>query len=58
MSEPGPVQAGQVEDKGTLVILSSERVDGAVAKDVALGIRIQRVLDGSGLLSRVGERRC
>ncbi|WP_257457885.1 immunity 52 family protein [Archangium lipolyticum] len=55
---PEPVQVGQVEDKGTLVILSPERVDGAVEKHVALGSRIQQFLDGSGLLRRVGERRC
>jgi hypothetical protein len=55
---PEPVQVAQVEDKGALVVLSPERVDGASEKDVVLGGRIQQILQGSGLLGRVGERLC
>jgi hypothetical protein len=52
-----PVHVEPVEDKGTLVILTPERLDGTNAEYVALGRRVQQVLEDQGLLSRVGERR-
>jgi hypothetical protein len=54
---PEPVQVEPVKDKGTLVILSPERVDEANAKHTALGRGVQQVLEERGLLRRVGERR-
>jgi Immunity protein 52 len=54
---PEPVQVEPVKDKGTLVILTPERVDEANANHMALGRRVQQVLEDRGLLRRVGERR-
>jgi hypothetical protein len=54
---PEPVQVEPVEDKGSLVILTPERLDEANARHMLLGRRVQRILEGRGLLSRVGERR-
>jgi hypothetical protein len=42
-----------MEDKGTLVILTPERLDEANAEHVARGRRIQQVLQERGLLRRV-----
>jgi hypothetical protein len=53
---PEPVQVEPVEDKGTLVVLTPERVEEANARHMALGRRIQQVLEGRGLLRRVGEQ--
>jgi immunity protein 52 of polymorphic toxin system len=54
---PEPVRVEPVEDKGTLVILSPERVSAANPEHVALGHRVQGVLEAHGLLRRVIPRR-
>jgi hypothetical protein len=53
---PEPVRIEPVEDKGTLLILTPERLSAAHPEHVALGQRVQRVLDEHGLLRRVVER--
>jgi len=52
---PEPAQVEPVEDKGTLVVLTHERLDAANAKHLALGRRVQEVLAAAGLLRRVGD---
>ncbi len=53
---PEPVQVEPVEDKGTLVVLTPERLDEANAGHLALGRRVQQMLAEAGLLRRVGEQ--
>lgn len=54
---PEPVRVEPVEDKGSLVILAPERVSAANPEHVALGHRVQGVLESHGLLRRVIPRR-
>jgi len=52
---PEPVRVEPVEDKGTLLILTPERLSAAHPEHVALGQHVQRVLEERGLLRRVVE---
>jgi hypothetical protein len=54
---PEPVRTEPVEDKGTLVILTPERLTATHPEHVALGQRVQRMLEERGLLRKVVERR-
>lgn len=54
---PEPVRVEPVEDKGTLVVLGSERLGAANPEHLELGRRVQQVLEERGLLRRVVERR-
>jgi hypothetical protein len=47
---PAPVHIEPVEDKGTLVILTSERFTVSNPEHVALAARVQELLDRAGLL--------
>ncbi len=51
-----PVRVEPVEDKGSLIILTPERLTITNAEHVALGHRVQRALEERGLLRRVGEQ--
>ncbi|ATB38236.1 hypothetical protein CYFUS_003669 [Cystobacter fuscus] len=53
---PEPVCVEPVEQKGTLVLLSPERISGRNPEHLALGRRVQQLLDEQGLLRRVVER--
>jgi hypothetical protein len=54
---PEPVRVEPIEDKGTLVILGPERLSATNPEHVALGHRVQQVLEERGLLKRIIERR-
>jgi hypothetical protein len=54
---PEPVRVEPVEDKGTLIILTPERLTATHPEHLALGHRVQRLLEERGLLRRVVERR-
>ncbi|WP_373691709.1 Imm52 family immunity protein [Hyalangium versicolor] len=47
---PAPVRIEQVEDKGTLVILTAERFTVSNPEHVALAARVHELLDRAGLL--------
>jgi Immunity protein 52 len=53
---PAPVRVEPVDDKGTLVILTSERLSPSNPEHVALAWRVQKLLDERGLLRLVVER--
>jgi hypothetical protein len=50
---PEPVRVEPVEDKGKLVVLTPERLSASNPEHLALGHRVQRVLDERGLLKRL-----
>jgi hypothetical protein len=50
---PEPVRVEPVEDKGKLVVLSPERLSAANPEHLALGHRVQQVLEERGLLRRL-----
>jgi hypothetical protein len=52
---PEPVEVSPVEDKGTLVVLTPERLEATNAEHLALGRRVQEVLGEAGMLRRVGS---
>lgn len=54
---PTPVRAEPVGDKGTLVILTPERLSPSNPEHVALAWRVQKLLEERGLLRLVVERR-
>ncbi|PTL76737.1 immunity 52 family protein [Vitiosangium sp. GDMCC 1.1324] len=53
---PEPVRVETVEEKGTLVTLIPERLTARNPDHLALGRRVQQLLEERGLLRRVGER--
>ena len=55
-SLPEPVRVEALEDKGTLVILSPERLSATHPEHLELGRRVQRLLENQGLLRKVVER--
>jgi hypothetical protein len=52
-----PVRVELVEDKGSLIILTPERLISSNPEHVALGHRVQRMLEERGLLRKIGDRR-
>ncbi|MFY0576639.1 Imm52 family immunity protein [Cystobacter fuscus] len=52
-SLPPPVRAEPVEDKGTVMVLAPERLSASNPEHLALGRRVQEVLDAKGLLRPV-----
>ncbi len=54
---PEPVRVEPVNDKGSLIILTPERLTPSNPEHVALAHRIQQVLGERGLLKMVVERR-
>lgn len=50
---PPPVRAEPVEDKGTVMVLAPERLSASNPEHLALGRRVQEVLDAKGLLRPV-----
>ncbi|MFY0571192.1 immunity 52 family protein [Archangium lansingense] len=54
---PEPVRVQPVEDKGTLIILTPERLTASNSEHVSLGRRVQDVLRAKGLLEPVVSRR-
>lgn len=54
---PEPVRVQPVEDKGTLVVLTPERLTASNPEHVALGQRVQAALLAKGLLEPVVSRR-
>ncbi|HEX8824708.1 MAG TPA: immunity 52 family protein [Archangium sp.] len=50
---PAPVRVEPMEDKGTLVLLTPERLSASNPKHLALGRRVQEVLDEKNLLRPV-----
>jgi hypothetical protein len=50
---PAPVRIEPVEEKGTLVILTSERFTASNPEHVALSARVHELLDQAGLLRRL-----
>jgi len=54
---PEPVRVEPVEDKGSLVVLGPECLSAANPEHVALGHRVQQVLEERGLLTRGLSRR-
>ncbi|HYO66519.1 MAG TPA: immunity 52 family protein [Archangium sp.] len=54
---PEPVRVQPVEDKGTLVLLTPERLTASNPEHLALGRRVQEVLHARGLLEPVVSRR-
>lgn len=54
---PAPVRVEPVGDKGTLVILTPERLSPSNPEHVALAWRVQKLLEERGLLRLVIERR-
>ena len=50
---PEPVRVESVEDKGTLIILTPERLTASNPAHVALGKKVQRILDKAGVLGEV-----
>jgi hypothetical protein len=53
---PEPVRVEPVEDKGTLIILTPERLTPSNPEHVALARRVQQALEERGLLGMVIER--
>jgi hypothetical protein len=47
---PPPVRVEPVEDKGTLIVLAPERLSASNPEHLALGRRVQEVLDSKDLL--------
>ncbi|ATB45653.1 hypothetical protein MYMAC_001238 [Corallococcus macrosporus DSM 14697] len=47
---PAPVRIEQVEDKGTLIVLTPERFTADNPEHVALAERVRELLDRAGLL--------
>jgi len=56
-SLPEPVRVEPVEEKGSLIILTPERLTITNPEHVALGHRVQRVLEARGVLRRLLEQR-
>jgi immunity protein 52 of polymorphic toxin system len=54
---PEPVRVQPVEDKGTLILLTPERLTASNPEHLALGQRVQEVLHAKGLLEPVVSRR-
>jgi immunity protein 52 of polymorphic toxin system len=54
---PAPVRVESVEDKGTLIILTPERLTPSNPGHVVLARQVQQVLEERGLLRKVVERR-
>ncbi|HEX5747204.1 MAG TPA: immunity 52 family protein [Archangium sp.] len=54
---PEPVRVQPVEDRGTLVLLTPERLTASNPEHLALGRRVQEVLSAKGLLEPVVSRR-
>ncbi|AKJ00066.1 immunity protein 52 of polymorphic toxin system [Archangium gephyra] len=54
---PEPVRVQPVEDRGTLVLLTPERLTASNPEHLALGQRVQEVLLAKGLLEPVVSRR-
>ncbi|WNG38220.1 hypothetical protein F0U61_34540 [Archangium violaceum] len=54
---PEPVRVESVEEEGTLVILTPERLSGRNPEHLAFGRRVQQLIEERGLLRRVVERR-
>ncbi|HEX5754300.1 MAG TPA: immunity 52 family protein [Archangium sp.] len=54
---PEPVRVQPVEDQGTLVLLTPERLTASNPEHLALGQRVQEVLRAKGLLEPVVSRR-
>ena len=54
---PEPVRVQPVEDKGTLILLTPERLTASNPEHLALGQRVQEVLRAKGLLEPVVARR-
>jgi len=54
---PEPVREEPVEEKGTLVVLTPERLSGRNPEHLALGRRVQSLLEDRGLIKRVVEPR-
>jgi hypothetical protein len=52
---PEPVRVEPVDDKGSIVILTPDRLNSSNAEHLALGRGIQEMLKERGLLRRVGE---
>jgi hypothetical protein len=52
---PAPVRVEPLEDKGTLVVLTPERLSPSNPEHVALAWRVQNLLEERGLLRRVVE---
>lgn len=50
---PAPVHIEQVEDKGTLLVLTPERFTASNPEHVALAERVQQLLDRAGLLGPI-----
>ncbi|QRN94196.1 immunity 52 family protein [Archangium violaceum] len=48
-----PVRVEPVEEKGTLVILTPERLSGRIPEHLALGRRVQQSIETRGLLRRI-----
>ena len=47
---PAPVRVEPVEEKGSLILLTPERLDASNPAHVALGREVQRILTEAGLL--------
>lgn len=54
---PEPVHAESVDDKGSLLLLTPERLTATKPEHVSLGHRVQLLLEERGLLRRISERR-
>ncbi|KFA87189.1 Imm52 family immunity protein [Archangium violaceum] len=54
---PEPVRVQPVEDKGTLILLTPERLTASNPEHLALGRHVQQVLSARGLLEPVVSRR-
>lgn len=54
---PEPVRVEPVGDQGSLIILTPERLTVTRPEHVALGHRVQRLLEERGVLKRLIERR-
>jgi|GEM_PF-5833796 len=52
---PAPVRVEPVDDKGSLVILTPERLTPSKPEHVALAQHVQQLLEAQGLLKRVLE---
>jgi immunity protein 52 of polymorphic toxin system len=52
---PAPARVEPVDDKGTLVTLTPERLTASNPEHVALAWRVQKLLEERGLLKRVVE---
>jgi hypothetical protein len=56
-SLPEPVRVQPVEDKGTLLLLTPERLTASNPEHLALGRHVQEVLRARGMLEPVVSRR-